>query len=265
MCCACDRSARRQFRPLFAVFRGRPRRQVGWQPADDQARDHRRPRGPARGTRRVAARARDGGRRHRGQRGRRHRPRRARRARRRDRRHPPARRQRHRAHARAARAAPRARGDPLHGRRRRRAALQRAGLRRARLRAEGGLDARSSSARSRRSWPAARTSTRGWTASCSRRARRPRSPALAARARDHAPHGRGRHGRGDRRPRSACRWRPCAPTCATSSASSRRATASTPSRSRSSAARSRSTHRRRLAEPWPATSCRRSCTTCARR
>ena len=102
----------------------------------------------------------------------------------RDRRHPPPRRQRDRPHARAPRPPAGPRRDPLHGRQRRRAALRRPRLRRARLRAEGRLDGGAASARSSGSRRAAPTSTRAWTASCSRRARPPSVPQLSPRERE---------------------------------------------------------------------------------
>ena len=99
-----------------------------------------------------------------------------------------------------------------------------------------------------------------------------RAAALAARARDHAPPGRGPDRRGHRGPDQRVGRDRRAPTSATSSASCRRATACTRSPSPSSAERSPSTRRATSDDPpvvpgrtIPTSVSRGSCTTCARR
>ncbi len=123
-------------------------------------------------------------------------------------RHPPRRRERHRAHAPAAGRQPGPAHRPLHRRERLRRAVRRAGLGRARLRAQGGLAARAGQRAAdgrrrrhvRRPAPAPRAAVAPHHAAAAR--------ALAARARDHGPARAGAHGRaGGRAPRAVGRDR----------------------------------------------------------
>ena len=94
---------------------------------------------------------------------------------------------------------------------------------------------------------------------------RPGPPALAARARDHAPHGRGRDGRGDRhraRRVGGDRAHPRAQRHPQAAGAQPRARHRARARARRDRARRAAAG---AAEHARATSCGRSCTTCARR